>query len=141
MTDASGNVILETKTITVRDITDPSAQCVAGTNPSGKQTPNAGNNPNSGQNPDGFFQLVASDNVGITSILVCDSGSGFCSSPFANNDTVKITQAQGVTPSDNRPGPGVITSHLKFNGDAFVLVTDTSGNTAQAACLVPRPPK
>lgn len=141
MTDAAGNVILETKTITVRDITAPSARCVQGTNPSGQNVPNAGDNGKSGQNPDGFYQLLASDNVGVASIVVCDSASGFCSGPFAANDMVKITQAQGATPSDNRPGPGVIVSHLIFNGDAFLLVTDSSGNEARAACLVPPPPK
>jgi hypothetical protein len=141
MTDAAGAVILETKTITVRDITAPSARCVAGTNPSGKNVPKAGENGNSGQNPDGFYELLASDNVALASVVVCDSASGFCSAPFAPNDTVKITQAQGATPSDNRPGPGAIASHLIFNGDAFLLVTDSSGNESRAACLVPRPPK
>jgi hypothetical protein len=141
MTDAAGNVILETKTITIRDITAPSARCLPGTNPSGNHVPNAGNNPKSGQNPDGFYQLFAADNVGLASVVVCDGGSAFCSDPFNPDDTVKITQAQGVTPSDNRPGPGVITSHLKFNGDALLVVTDTSGLVSQAACLVPRPPK
>lgn len=140
MTDAGGTVILETKTITVADITAPSASCVAGTNPSGNNVPHAGNNPNSGQNPDGFYQLLAADNVAVASVVVCDGGSPFCSDPFAPNDTVKITQSQDA-PSDNRPGPGVITSHLKFNGDAFLVVTDSSGNATRAACLVPRPPK
>jgi hypothetical protein len=141
MTDASGNIIYETKTITVRDITAPSARCEAGTNPAGENEPQAGKNPKSGQNPDGFYQLLASDNVALASVMVCDSGSGFCSGQFVPNDTVKITQAQGATPSDNRPGPGVITSHLKFNGDAVLVVTDTSGLETRAACLVPRPPK
>ncbi|MEO7157477.1 MAG: hypothetical protein ABI039_07955, partial [Vicinamibacterales bacterium] len=140
MTDIAGSVILETKAITVADITAPSASCVAGTNPSGKNVPNAGNNPQSGQNPDGFYQLLASDNVAVTSVVVCDGGSSFCSDPLAPNDTVKITQSQDA-PSDNRPGPGVITSHLKFNGDGFLVVTDSSGNSTRAACLVPRPPK
>jgi hypothetical protein len=141
MTDAAGNVIYETKTITVRDITAPSARCVQGTNPSGNNVPNAGNNPKSGQNPDGFYELLASDNVGIASVLVCDNASGFCSGPFAPGDTIKLTQAQGATPSDNRPGPGVVVSHLIFNGDATLTVTDTSGLVTTASCLVPRPPK
>lgn len=140
MTDAEGNVIYERKTITVADITAPSARCVEGVNPAGK-VPTAGANPKSGQNPDGFYQLVASDNVGIASIVVCDNGSSFCSNPFAPGDYIKLTQAQGVTPSDNRPGPGVITSHLMFRGDATLKVTDLSGNTATQACLVPPPPK
>lgn len=140
MTDAAGAVVLETKTITVRDITAPTARCVQGVNPAGK-IPAAGDNPKSGQNPDGFYQLLASDNVGIASIVVCDGGSSFCSGPFAANDYVKITQAQGATPTDARPGPGVLVSHLTFKGDALLKVFDTSGLETTVSCLVPAPPK
>jgi len=140
MADAEGNVILERKTITVQDVTAPSARCVQGVNPAG-QIPPAGNNPKSGQNPDGFYQLLASDNVGVASVVVCDSGSSFCSGLFAPNDYVKITQAQGTTPSDDRPGPGVLVSHLHLNGDALLKVTDTSGLETTVSCLVPPPPK
>lgn len=140
MTDADGHVVLETKRITVQDVTAPSARCVQGVNPAGNIPP-AGNNPKSGQNPDGFYQLLASDNVGVASIVVCDGGSSFCSGPFAANDYVKITQAQGTTPSDDRPGPGVLVSHLKLNGDALLKVTDTSGLETTVQCLVPPPPK
>jgi hypothetical protein len=140
MLDAEGNLVVETKTITVEDITAPSARCVQGVNPAG-HIPAAGNNPKSGQNPDGFYQLLAADNVGVASVKVCDGGSSFCSDPFLPNDYVKITQAQGATPSDSRPGPGVLVSQLKLNGDAVLTVTDTSGNVTTAACLVPAPPK
>src|SRR5262249_5022432 len=131
MADAAGNVIREIKTIHVRDVTAPSARCVEGVNPSGKNVPAAGGNGHGGQSPDGFYQLLASDNVAVASIVVCDSASAFCSAPFADGDNVKITQAPGATPSDNRPGPGVIVSHLILNGDALLKVTDTSGNTSQ----------
>jgi hypothetical protein len=142
MADAAGNVILETKTIRVRDVTGPTARCVQGPNPSGENVPPAGEGTGkSGQNPDGFYQLLASDNVGVALIQVCDSASSFCSDPFAANDTVKITQAPGATPSDKRPGPGVIVSHLTLNGDAILSVTDTSGLETRAVCLVPPPPK
>lgn len=142
MTDASGNTILEVKTIHVTDITPPVAQCVQTTNPSGGNVPPAGTGTgNSGQNPDGFYQLLGSDNVAVASIVVCDSGSSFCSDPFADGDQVKITQAPGATPSDSRPGPGVIVSHLKLNGDAILRVTDTSGLVTEVSCLVPPPPK
>jgi hypothetical protein len=141
MRNAAGDIILETKTIHVRDVTRPSARCVEGPNPSGKNVPTAGGNGNSGQNPDGFYQLLASDNVGVASVVVCDSGSPFCSDPFQPDDAVKITQAPGKDPSDQRPGPGVIVSHLTIKGDAVLVVTDTSGNTNRAVCLVPPPPK
>ena len=140
MLDADGNLVVETKTITVQDITGPSARCVQGVNPAGK-IPAAGNNPKSGQNPDGFYQLLASDNVGVASVQVCDSASAFCSASFLPNDYVKITQAQGATPADNRPGPGVLASHLLLTGDAVLKVTDLSGNVSTVACLVPAPPK
>ncbi|HEX6163048.1 MAG TPA: vWA domain-containing protein [Vicinamibacterales bacterium] len=140
MLDAEGNLVVETKTITVEDVTAPSARCVQGVNPAG-QIPAAGNNPKSGQNPDGFYQLLASDNVGVASVQVCDSGSSFCSDPFLPNDYVKITQAQGATPGDKRPGPGVLASHLTLTGDAILSVTDGAGNVTTVACLVPPPPK
>jgi hypothetical protein len=140
MLDAGGNLVVETKTITVEDITAPSARCVQGVNPAGK-IPAAGDNPKSGQNPDGFYQLLAADNVGVASVQVCDGGSSFCTAPFLPNDYVKITQAQGATPADSRPGPGVLASHITLIGDAVLTVTDTSGNVTTAACLVPAPPK
>ena len=140
MNDADGNLVVETKTITVEDVLAPSARCVQGVNPAG-QIPPAGNNPKSGQNPDGFYQLLASDNVGVASVQVCDGGSSFCSGPFAAGDYVKITQAQGATASDSRPGPGVLASHLTLNGDAVLVVTDTSGLETRVSCLVPPPPK
>lgn len=139
MNDATGNLVLETKTITVADITAPSAQCAPGPNPGGN-IPKAGDNPKSGQNPDGFYTLNASDNVAVTSVVVCDSGSSFCSNPFAPGDNVKITQSQSA-PRDERPGPGGLVSHLFFNGDGVLKVTDSSGNVTTASCLVPRPPK
>ena len=141
MTDATGAIIYETKTITVKDVTAPSARCVQGVNPAGKIIPPAGNNPKSGQNPDGFYQLLASDNVAVATVMVCDGGSSFCSGLFMPDDYVKITQAQGATPSDDRPGPGVLVSHLHLKGDAILKVTDTSGLTTTASCLVPPPPK
>jgi hypothetical protein len=124
------------------DRTAPTASCVETTNPSGKNVPTSGPNAGkSGQNPDGFYQLLASDNVGIASIVIADGGSSFVSQPFASGDKVKITQAPGATPSDSRPGPGVIVSQLKLKGDAYLVVTDTSGNATRVACRVPPPPK
>ena len=142
MTDTAGNLVVETKTIHVRDVSDPSARCVQGVNPSGNNIPPAGaGRGNSGQNPDGFYQLLGTDNVAVASIVVCDSASSFCSGPFNNEAYVKITQAPGASPSDARPGPGVLVSHLTLNGDALLRVTDTAGNSTTVQCLVPPPPK
>jgi hypothetical protein len=133
MTDATGTVVLESKTVHILDVTAPTAACVQGANP-------GGNVPNS-NNPDGFYQLLASDNVGVASVVVCDNASSFCSDPFAPGDTVKITQTPGGTPRDERPGPGGIASHLFLKGDAVLSVTDTSGLETRVSCLVPPPPK
>jgi hypothetical protein len=143
MTDPkTGEVIKETKTIHVADVTGPSARCVQGVDPSGNNIPPAGTGSGkSGQNPDGFYQLLGTDNVGVASIVVCDSASAFCSGPFLTGDYVKIVQAPGADPSDSRPGPGVLASSIKLNGDALLKVTDTSGNVTTVQCLVPPPPK
>ena len=142
MTDATGAVIYETKTITAKDTTAPTASCAPTTNPSGKNVPTAGNGAgNSGQNPDGFYALTASDNVAVTSIVVKDGGSSFVSNAFASGDKVKIVQAPGATPTDKRPGPGVIVSQLTLKGDAVLTVTDATGNVTTVHCNVPPPPK
>lgn len=130
------------ETTEVVDRQAPAALCFETTNPSGKNVPTSGPNAGkSGQNPDGFYRLLGGDNVAVASIVVRDSGSSFVSGPFANDSRVKITQAPGVTPSDNRPGPGVIVSHLKLKGDGILRVTDTSGNVTEVWCRVAPPPK
>ena len=136
--DESDNT--DTETTQVVDTTKPTAGCIQGPNPAGN-IPSAGNNPKSGQNPDGYYTLVASDDVGVATIVVRDSGSSFVSLPFQSGDHIKLTQAPGVTPSDTRPGPGVITSLLKLKGDAIVVVTDTSGNVSETSCKVAPKPK
>lgn len=141
MKDASGAIIKEHKTITVLDVTPPTASCTPTTNPAGQNEPTAPGKGGQGQNQDGYYILHGTDNVAVASIVVRDSGSSFVSNPFADGDKVKVTQAPGVTPSDNRPGPGVIVSHLRLKGDAILKVTDTSGNFTEVTCLVPPPPK
>jgi hypothetical protein len=123
------------------DTTPPTVACVPTTNPSGNNVPTAGTNPQSGQNPDGFYQLIATDNVDSNlQIYVADSGSTYVAGPFTSGDKVKITQAPGVAPN-TKPGPGVITAHIQLKGDALVRVTDAAGNTTTVSCLVPPPPK
>ncbi len=122
--------------IHIKDTVAPEASCVATVNPAGKNVPSA-----SKTNEDGYYQLFGLDNVAVASIVVKDGGSSFISDPFADGDKIKLTQAPGVTPSDNRPGPGVITSHLMLKGDAILTVTDTSGNSTEISCLVPPKPK
>jgi len=135
MNDAAGNLVVEQKTIHVNDVTPPTAACVQGPNPGGN-VPQANKS-----NQDGFFTVLGDDNVAVGSIVVCDDASAFCTAPLSSGDTVKITQAPGITPHEVRPGPGGITAQIFLNGDGVLTVTDTSGLETTASCLVPRPPK
>ena len=132
----------QTITIAVPDVTRPVVACQPTTNPSGNNVPRAGENPQSGQNPDGFYQVLASDNVDPRpQIFVADSASSFVAGPFVSGDKLKITQAPGATPN-SMPGPQDIVAHLQLNGDALIFARDASGNvSARVACLVPPPPK
>ncbi len=60
--------------------------------------------------------------------------------------TFKYTEANGADPKQMKIGSGngqagAVDWHLSGQGDAEVLAVDASGNTAQAACLVPPLPK
>jgi hypothetical protein len=126
--------------ITVNDVTVPSAECVATTNPALKKVPTAGTGTgNSGQNPDGFYQMVFDDNVGIASAVIKDSDSSF-SVAVTNGEKDKLTQAPGTTPNA-KPGANGLTQKIRTKGDPYLEVTDTSGNVTTAYCLVPQPPK
>jgi hypothetical protein len=116
------------------DTTPPTAACVGAANPAGANVPPAAGPVNG--NPDGFFELRASDDVGVASIVIRDSGSNFVSALFANGDTIKITQATGATPSETRPGPGTLEARLVVTGTALLQVTDTSGNIESVACSI-----
>ncbi|HUG64009.1 MAG TPA: hypothetical protein VMK83_02210, partial [Gaiellaceae bacterium] len=123
------------------DTTPPVVTCEPTTNPSGKNIPPAGNNPKSGQNPDGFYVLLATDDVDPNpEITVSDTGSSFVFGPYEDGTKIKLTQAPGATPNA-KPGPGEIDWHITLSGDAVVTATDGSGNSASVNCLVPPPPK
>ena len=146
MADATGAIILEHKTIHVPDITPPVASCIETVNPAGKNVPPAGSTtlpgPKGGQNEDGFYKLLATDNVDPNpQIFVADSGSVFWAGPFASGDNVKVTQAPAATPN-SKPMAGVIVAHITLKGDALVYAVDASGNQSRpVSCLVPPPPK
>jgi hypothetical protein len=135
----AGPDFTQTVTIHVNDVTAPSAQCLPTTNPSGGNIPPAGGVGHSGQNPDGFYQMLFSDNVGVASAVLRDSGSSF-SVDVANGEKDKLTQAPGGKPNW-KPGPGMIDKKVTTRGDAFLEVTDTSGNVTDVWCRVPPPPK
>jgi hypothetical protein len=124
-----------------RDTTPPVAACEPTNNPGGKNVPPAGDNPSSGQNPDGFYVLLATDDVDPNpDITVSDTGSSFVAGPYASGTKIKLTQAPGATPNV-KPGAGDIDWHITLKGDAVVTATDSSGNTASVTCHVPPPPK
>ncbi len=126
---------------TWRDTTPPEVTCTPTTNPSGKNVPPAGDNPASGQNPDGFYVLLATDDVDPNpDITVSDTDSSFVAGPYASGTKIKLTQAPGATPNV-KPGAGAIDWHITLKGDAVVTATDSSGNSVTVSCKVPPPPK
>jgi len=141
LNNPTGATDTETAAKTWRDTTPPVASCVPTTNPSGNNIPPAGNNPKSGQNPDGFYELVATDDVDPNpDITVSDTGSSFVAGPYADGTKIKLTQAPGAKPNV-KPRPGVIDWHITIKGDAVMTATDGSGNSVSVRCLVPPPPK
>ena len=149
MSDASGAIILEHKIIFVPDVTPPEASCLETVNPHGKTVPPAGSTtlpgPKGGQNEDGFYQLLATDNVDPNpQIFVVDTGSGTPFGPFASGTNIKYTEDPTATPTQKEMGSSTdaVAWHIIGNGDAAVLAVDASGNVSDAAfCLVPPPPK
>lgn len=126
-----------------QDTTAPVAQCVEGVNPDG-DIPGAPGNGGQGQNQDGFYELVATDDVwpdDALEVYVTDDGSGHVFGPFSVGDTVKWTEANGAKPTQ-KPGDGEVEWKLKGTGDAVLTATDGSGNTSDpVTCLVPNPPQ
>jgi hypothetical protein len=136
-TDGAGNTSSCSSSVTVVDTTPPTVSCVPSVNPSGQNIPTAGNNPKSGQNPDGFYKVGASD-VCTASPAITLGGI-----PLASGETIKITQTPGGSGVTfvGTMGPLAIKHFQVGPGDAVIVATDGSGNTATASCLVPPPPK
>ena len=125
----AGPAFTQTVSIGVNDVTAPSVSCPPGPNP-------AGNEPRA-NNQDGFFRMVASDNVDSSvPIYIKDLGSGTVFGPYPSGTTFKLTQAPGA-PVKAKPFTGDVTWKFTFNGDAQLIATDAAGNTATATCLVP----
>ena len=75
--------------IEVNDVTPPSVSCPPGPNPAGTEP--------SADNQDGFFQMLASDNVdAAVPIYIKDLGSGTVFGPYPSGTTFKLTQAPGA---------------------------------------------
>ena len=72
--------------IDVNEVTPPSVSCPPGPNPAGTEP--------SADNQDGFFRMVASDNVDASvPIYIKDLGSGTVFGPSPSATTFKLTQA------------------------------------------------
>ena len=115
-------------------------------NPHGKNVPRAGRK-SPGQNEDGFYQLLASDDLDPNPLIwVSDANGSGPFGPFASGDNVKITEVPGgkakAQPMGSSKGQaGAIAAHLKLTGDAIATAIDAAGNATSVACLVPAPPK
>jgi hypothetical protein len=125
----AGPAFTQTVSIDVNDVTPPSVSCPPGPNP-------AGNEPKA-DNQDGFYRMVASDNVDASvPVSIKDLGSGTVFGPYASSTTFKLTQAPG-SPVTVKAFRGAVEWKFTFNGDAQLIATDAAGNTATATCLVP----
>ncbi|WP_404380861.1 VWA domain-containing protein [Knoellia locipacati] len=126
-----------------QDTTPPVATCVESTNPEG-DVPGAPGNGGQGQNQDGYYRLVATDDVWPASdldLFVKDAGSSKVWGAFAVATDIKYVEANGATPSQ-KPGDGVVEWNLKGKGDAQLYAVDGSGNrSASVTCHVPNAPK
>jgi hypothetical protein len=133
------------------DTIPPVAQCVETVNPHGKQIPKAPAEGGQGQNQDGYYQLLAEDNLveecAPLDLFITDTGSGTVFGPYAVGTNIKYTEDEYATPEAKKIGSakgqaGAVYVHIIGNGDAALTAVDESGNTSEpVACLVPPPPK
>ncbi len=142
--DESGAEHCATAEKTWVDKTPPKAACIETVNPHGQTVPPAGKTtlpgPKGGQNEDGYYELLATDNLPGVQIFV----NGF--GPFASDDKIKVTEAPGAIPSQKKIGSiigkaGAILWHLILNSDPVMTAVDAAGNVTTVTCLVPPPPK
>lgn len=151
-TDEQGNQHCAEATKEWVDKTPPRVACVETVNPHGKTVPPAGKTTlpgaQGGQNEDGFYELLAKDNLpGLVHIFVTDATGAGPFGAFLSGDKVKITEAPGAVPSSKPMGSsngqaGAIVAHITLNSDALVFAVDAAGNqSAPITCFVPPPPK
>lgn len=137
--DENGNELgVQDISIDIPDTTPPVVMCEPSVNPSGKKIPPAGDQ-SPGENEDGFYRILAFDNVDWDDVEIYVNGFG----PYESGDTLKITEAPGADPKELPIGGSkdAVTAHLLLNSDAVLSVTDRAGNEAEATCYVPPMPK
>jgi hypothetical protein len=132
------------------DTIPPEAQCLETVNPHGKNVPTAPGQGGQGQNQDGFYKLLATDNLVVgcdpLELFVTDTGSGTVFGPYAVGTKIKYTEDSTAIPvakkiGSNKGAADAVYVHIIGNGDAQLTATDQSGNTSVPVyCLVPPPP-
>lgn len=137
------------------DTTLPVAECVETENPHGNNKPKAPGNGDQGQNQDGFYELLATDNLvdgcEPLDLYVTDDGTGHVFGPFPVGTTIKYTQDDDRPPEiapmggNNGNGNGQsnhVDWHIWGHGDAVLTAEDESGYESDpVSCLVPPPPQ
>jgi hypothetical protein len=133
------------------DTIAPDAECLPTVNPHGNKIPPAPGEGGQGQNQDGFYELLAEDNLVADcdplQLWVTDTGSGVVFGPFDVGTKIKYTEDADATVEIKKMGSGkgkagAIDWHIIGNGDAALTAVDPAGNeSSPAMCLVPPPPK
>lgn len=137
------------------DTIPPEADCVPTENPHGNTEPTAPGEGEQGQNQDGFYELLATDNLVADCeplvLFITDNGSGVQFGPFGVGTEIKYIQDSDAIPEiaamggNNGNGNGQsrdVDYRIKGTGDAVLTAVDQSGNvSAPVNCLVPPPPQ
>jgi hypothetical protein len=137
------------------DTIAPVAECVATVNPHGNNVPPAPGEGGQGQNQDGFYELLAEDNLvegcDPLQLIITDDGSGTVFGPFLVGTKIKYVQDPDAVPEshamggNNGGGSGnsnAVDWFIKGTGDAVLTAVDQSGNVSDpVSCLVPPPPQ
>ena len=137
------------------DTIPPVAECVPTENPHGNNEPTAPGEGGQGQNQDGFYLLVAEDNLedgcAPLELFITDNGSGTVFGPFGVGTEIKYIEDPDAIPEiaamggNNGNGNGKskdVDYRIKGTGDALLTAVDQSGNMSDPVyCLVPPPPQ
>ena len=137
------------------DTIAPEAACVEAVNPHGNNKPKAPGEGDQGQNQDGFYELLAEDNLvddcAPLMLYLTDDGSGTVFGPFDVGTVIKWTEDDDRLPEiapmggNNGNGNGqsnAVDWHIWGHGDGQLTAVDQSGNVSDpAACLVPPAPQ
>lgn len=129
----------------------PTASCVQGVNPSGKNIPGAQRQIDleikgiDWQNPDGYYQLNGRDAGDVAAPVFLTNLSGSVEfGPFPSGTVIKLVQAPGATPSSRTFGNGerAVFAFIKLDSDAYVYSVDSAGAASdKVICAVPPGPK